>query len=74
MRMRLKHPCLVCFVGFVAISLSACANPVAETYQKGIDGGGKAIEKARDAQQTVDRTKINIEQQAKDAEGSPKSP
>ena len=72
--MRLKHPCLLCLVGFAAIILSACANPVAQTYQKGIDGGEKAIDKARDVKQTVDQTKINIEQQAKDTEDSPKSP
>jgi hypothetical protein len=72
--MKIKHPYLVWFVSFAAIALCACASPVAETYQKGIDGGEKAIDKARDAQQTVDQTKINIEQQAKDAEGSPKSP
>lgn len=61
-------------MGFAAISLSTCANPVTQTYQKGIDGGEKAIDRARDVKQTVDRTKFNIEQQAKDAEGSPKSP
>lgn len=71
--MKLKHPYLVWLLGFAAIALAACANPVAETYGKGIDGGEKAIEKARDVQQTVDQTKINIEQQAKEAEGSPKS-
>jgi hypothetical protein len=72
--MKSKYPCSVWFVSFVAIALYACANPVAQTYQKGIDSGEKAIDRARDAQQTVDKTKINIEQQAKDAEGSPKSP
>jgi hypothetical protein len=72
--MRLKHPSLEWFVCFAAIALCACANPVAETYKKGIDGGEKAIDKARDVQQTVDQSKINIEQQAKDAEASPKSP
>jgi hypothetical protein len=72
--MKVKQPYLACLVGFAAIALCACANPVAETYQKGIDGGEKAIDKARDVQQTTDQTKINIEQQAKDAEGSPKSP
>jgi hypothetical protein len=60
--------------GFAAIALSSCANPVAETYKKGVDGGEKAIEKARGVQQTVDQTKTTIEQQAKEAEGSPKSP
>jgi hypothetical protein len=59
---------------FAAIALSSCANPVAETYKKGVDGGEKAIEKARSVQQTVDRTKTIVEQQAKEAEGSPKSP
>jgi hypothetical protein len=72
--MRLKHPYLAWFVSFVAIALCACANPVAETYQKGIDGGEKAIDKARDVQQTIDQTKSNVEQQAKDTEGSPKNP
>ncbi|MGA7935494.1 MAG: hypothetical protein WCA35_18225 [Kovacikia sp.] len=72
--MKLNHPCLLFLVGFAVIALCACANPVAETYQKGIDGGEKAIDKARNVQQTTDQTKINIEQQAKDAEASPKSP
>jgi hypothetical protein len=72
--MKPKYPYSVWFVGFAAITLCACANPVTETYKKGIDGGEKAIDKARDVQQTIDKTKINIEQQAKDAEGSPKSP
>jgi hypothetical protein len=60
--------------GVAAIALSSCANPAAETYQKGVEGGEKAIEKARDVQKTVDQTKTTIEQQAKEAEGSPKSP
>jgi hypothetical protein len=72
--MKVKQPYLISFVSFVAIALCACANPVAETYQKGIDGGEKAIDKARDVQQTTDQTKINVEQQAKDIEGSPKNP
>jgi hypothetical protein len=72
--MKLKNPYLAFLLSFAAISLSACANPVAETYQKGIDGGEKAIDKARNVQQATDQTKINIEQQAKDAEASPKSP
>jgi hypothetical protein len=72
--MKVKHTYLLCLVGFGAIALCACANPVAETYQKGIDGGEKAIDKARDVQQTTDQTKINVEQQAKDAEGSLKRP
>jgi hypothetical protein len=61
-------------VGFAAIALSSCANPAAETYQKGVEGGEKAIEKARDVQKTVDQTKTSIEQKVKEAEGSPKSP
>jgi hypothetical protein len=73
--MKFKHskyfPCLACLV---AIALTACANPVAETYKKGVDGGEKAIEKARDVQQTVDQTKTNLEQKVKEAESAPKSP
>ena len=73
--MKFKHSqSVIWLVGFVAIALSACANPVAETYKKGVDGGEKAIEKARNVQQTVDQTKKTIEQQATEAEGSPKSP
>jgi hypothetical protein len=48
--MGLKNPYLGWFVNFVVIALCACANPVAETYQKGIDGGEKTINKARDTQ------------------------
>ncbi len=73
--MKFKHSrYMLWLAGFVAIALSSCANPVAETYKKGVDGGEKAIEKARGVQQTVDQTKTTLEQQAKEAEGSPKSP
>ncbi len=73
--MKFKHSqSVVWVVGVAAIALCACANPAAETYKKGVDGGEKAIEKARDVQQTVDLTKKTIEQQATEAEGSPKSP
>jgi hypothetical protein len=72
--MKFKHSqSLVWLLGVAVIALSSCANPVAETYKKGVDGGQKAIEKARDLQQTVDQTKTTIEQ-AKESEGSPKSP
>lgn len=74
-QMKVNHshpvPWLVCFV---AIALSCCANPVTETYKKGVDGGEKAIDNARGVQQTVDQTKVNLEQQAKEAEGTPQSP
>jgi hypothetical protein len=43
--MRLKYPNLGWFVNFVVIALCACANPVAQTYQKGIDGGEKPLTK-----------------------------
>jgi hypothetical protein len=73
--MKLKHfrllPWLACWA---AIALTACANPVTETYKKGVDGGEKAIDKARGVQQTVDQTKATLEQKAKEAEGTPKSP
>jgi hypothetical protein len=73
--MKLKHArCLSWILCFGAIALSSCANPVAETYQKSVDGGEKAIDKARNVQQTVDQTKATIEQQAKTAGGSPNSP
>lgn len=73
--MKLNHGrCLSWILCFGAIALSSCANPVAETYQKGVDGGAKAIDKAHNLQQTVDQTKTSIEQQAKTAEDSSKSP
>jgi hypothetical protein len=73
--MKFKHSqSVVWLVGILAIALSACANPVTETYKKGIDGGEKAIEKARNLKPTVDQTQKTIEQQAAETEGSPKSP
>jgi hypothetical protein len=53
-----------------AITLFSCANPAAETYQKGVEGGEKSIEKARNVQQTVDLTKSTLEQQEKAAGGT----
>jgi hypothetical protein len=54
--------------------LVSCANPAAETYQKGVEGGEKAINKAQDLQQTVDQAKTQVEQQQKEAEGGTQSP
>jgi hypothetical protein len=61
-------------VGLSVTTFAACGNPAAETIQKGVNGGEKAINKARDVQKTVDRTKSTLEQQAKEAEGGTKSP
>ena len=61
-------------VSLAIVTLAACRNPAADTIQKGVDGGGKAIDKARDVQKTVDQTKSTLEQQAKEAEGGTKSP
>jgi hypothetical protein len=61
-------------VGLSVTTFAACGNPATETIQKGVDGGEKAINKARDVQKTVDRTKSTLEQQAKEAEGGTKSP
>jgi hypothetical protein len=55
-------------------TLSACSNPAKEMYQKPIDQGQKAIEKARNLQQDVDKTKSTVEQQEKFLEGGQKSP
>ncbi len=46
------------------ITLLSCTNPAVETYQKGVEGGEKSIEKARSVQQTVDLTKSTVEQEA----------
>jgi hypothetical protein len=55
-------------------TLSACSNPTQEMYQKPIDQGQKAIEKSRNVQQDVDKTKSTIDQQEKSLEGGQKSP
>ncbi|MGB8698166.1 MAG: hypothetical protein WCD18_02010 [Thermosynechococcaceae cyanobacterium] len=66
--------CLGLMGGLICVSVAACANPAAETYQKGVEGGEKAIDNARSVQQTVDQTKSNLEQQEKAVEGGTPSP
>jgi hypothetical protein len=69
--MRLKHHSgTVFWTGTIAIALFSCANPAAETYQKGVEGGEKSINKARSVQQTVDQTKSTLDQQEKAAGGT----
>lgn len=47
-----------------------CTNPVKDTYGKGVDGGKKAIEKARGSQDKIDESARKIQEQEKQAEGS----
>ena len=61
-------------LSMVIATLSACSNPAKEMYQKPIDQGQKAIEKSRNLQQDVDKTKSTIDQQEKSLEGGQKSP
>jgi hypothetical protein len=65
---------LLCGLGMVIAILSACGNPAKEMYQKPVDQGHKAIEKARNLQQDIDQTKSTVEQQEKSLEGGQKSP
>jgi hypothetical protein len=52
------------------VVVGGCTNPVKDTYGKGVDGGEKAIEKAKGAQDKVDESARQIQEQEKQAEGS----
>lgn len=52
------------------VVLVGCTNPVKDTYGAGVDGGKKAIEKARGAQDKIDESARKIKEQEKQAEGS----
>lgn len=60
---------------YVAILAGAvvggCANPVKDTYGKGVEGGQRAIEKAKGTQDSVDESARQIQEQEKQLEGSP---
>ncbi len=64
----------LCGLSIAITTLNACSNPAKEMYQKPIDQGQKAIEKARNLQQDIDKTKSTVEQQEKSLEGGQKSP
>jgi hypothetical protein len=49
-------------VGLSVATFTACGNPATETIQKEVDGGEKAINKARDVRETTDQTKSTLEQ------------
>jgi outer membrane protein assembly factor BamE (lipoprotein component of BamABCDE complex) len=65
---------LLCGLSMAIATLSACSNPAKEMYQKPVDQGQKAIEKARNLQQGIDQTKSTVEQQEKSLEEGQKSP
>jgi hypothetical protein len=70
-----KRLATVLLIGLSSTSLLSCANPAVETYQKGIKGGEKSIDKARSVQQTVDLTKTTAESTAEQtANGGTQSP
>lgn len=60
---------------YVAILAGAvvggCTNPVEDTYGKGVEGGQRAIEKAKGTQDSVDNSVRQIQEQEKQLEGSP---
>lgn len=52
------------------VVVGGCTNPVQDTYGKGVNGGQKAIEKARGTQDTIDESARKTQEQEKQAEGS----
>jgi predicted ATP-binding protein involved in virulence len=58
----------------IILFLGACSNPAVEMYEKPVEQGQEAINKARDLQQKVNDSKSTLDQQEKAAEGTPKSP
>lgn len=63
------------WVSFLITSLAllslgtGCVNPVKETYQKGVEGGMKAIDQSKEVQNLVDRQNQQLQQQQKQMEG-----
>ncbi|MGR3279622.1 hypothetical protein ACSYAD_31655 [Acaryochloris marina NIES-2412] len=60
---------LLCILGPVFVFVSACSNPVNELYKKPVDQGQKAIDKAGNVQQKIDKTQSNLDQQEKSLVG-----
>lgn len=50
------------------VVVGGCTNPVEDTYGKGVNGGQKAIEKARGTQDKVNESARQIQEQEKKAE------
>ncbi len=69
-----RHFIFLSILSMAIAFLSACGNPAQEMYEKPVIQGEKAIEKARNIQQDVDKTKATLEQQEKFLEGGQKSP
>lgn len=51
------------------VVLVGCTNPVKDTYGKGVDGGKKAIEKARGSQDKIDESARKTQEQEKQVKG-----
>lgn len=60
---------LLCVLSPVFIALSACSNPANELYQKPVDQGQKAFDKAGNVQKEIDKTKSTLDQQEKSLAG-----
>lgn len=59
----------LCVLSPVFISVSACSNPANDFYQKPVEQGQKAVDKAKDVQQKVDKKQSTLELQEKALEG-----
>ena len=61
-------------LGLMIVLGSACSNPVEDFYQKPVEQGQKAIDKAGNVQKTIDKTQSNLEQQEKSLAGEQNNP
>lgn len=59
----------LCVLGPVFVALSACSNPANEFYQKPVDQGQKAIDKAGNVQLEINKKQSTLEQQEKSLAG-----
>ncbi|HEY9846125.1 MAG TPA: hypothetical protein V6D03_08000 [Candidatus Caenarcaniphilales bacterium] len=65
-------PVACVLTGTLAIAvIGGCANPLEDTYGKGVEGGERAIDKAKDTQDKVDESSRQLQEQQKALEGSP---
>lgn len=60
----------VCLALLSSLVLASCVsvNPIEGTYKTGVEGGQRAIQKAKGVQQLVDQDSLNLKQQQKQME------
>jgi hypothetical protein len=52
------------------VVVGGCSNPAKQTYEKGVNGGEKAIKKAKGAQDKIDESTRQLQEQERNAAGS----